>query len=134
VTREEVRRQLWPDTFLANLDANVNTTINKLRQVLGDSPENPVYVETIPRRGYSFIASVEFSSVPAAPPAELLKTVFGCNCPECTFASCGLQHSLVKEARTHLSPRGQLAVRGNDSWRAAGIRLVLCTGQESAFG
>jgi hypothetical protein len=43
--------------------------------VLGDSPENPVYVETIPRRGYSFIASVEFSSVPAAPPAELLKTV-----------------------------------------------------------
>jgi DNA-binding winged helix-turn-helix (wHTH) protein len=75
VTREEVRRQLWPDTLLANLDANVNTTINKLRQVLGDSPENPVYVETIPRRGYSFIASVEFSSVPAAPPAELLKTV-----------------------------------------------------------
>lgn len=75
VTREEVRRHLWPDTLLANLDANVNTTMNKLRQVLGDSPENPVYVETIPRRGYSFIASVEFSSVPAATPAELLKTV-----------------------------------------------------------
>jgi DNA-binding winged helix-turn-helix (wHTH) protein len=69
VTREEVRRQLWPDTFLANLDANVNTTMNKLRRVLGDSPENPVYVETIPRRGYSFIASVEFSSVPGAPSA-----------------------------------------------------------------
>jgi DNA-binding winged helix-turn-helix (wHTH) protein len=75
VTREEVRRQLWPDTLLPNLDANVNTTMNKLRQVLGDSPGNPVYVETIPRRGYSFIASIEFSSVPAAPPAELLKTV-----------------------------------------------------------
>src|SRR4030088_3531791 len=65
VTREEVRGQLWPDTLLANLDANVNTTMNKLRQVLGDSPGKPVYVETIPRRGYSFIASVEFSSVPA---------------------------------------------------------------------
>src|SRR5258708_23768528 len=70
VTREEVRRQLWPDTFLANLDANVNTTMNKLRQVLGDSPESPVYIETIPRRGYSFIASLEFSSVPGTPPAE----------------------------------------------------------------
>jgi DNA-binding winged helix-turn-helix (wHTH) protein len=68
VTREEVRRQLWPDTLLANLDANVNTTMNKLRQVLGDSPETPVYVETIPRRGYSFIANVEFSSGPDAPP------------------------------------------------------------------
>jgi DNA-binding winged helix-turn-helix (wHTH) protein len=70
VTREEVRRHLWPDTFLANLDANVNTTMNKLRQVLGDSPEGPVFIETIPRRGYSFIASVEFSRVPSEPFAE----------------------------------------------------------------
>jgi DNA-binding winged helix-turn-helix (wHTH) protein len=75
VTREEVRRQLWPDTFLANLDANVNTTMNKLRQVLGDSPETPVYVETIPRRGYTFIARVEFSSVPGVPSAEFAKVV-----------------------------------------------------------
>src|SRR5260370_18947567 len=76
VTREDVRRQLWPDTFLANLDANVNTTMNKLRQVLGDSPESPVYIETIPRRGYRFIASVDFSSVPGTPPAEGGKTVW----------------------------------------------------------
>jgi DNA-binding winged helix-turn-helix (wHTH) protein len=63
VTREEVRRQLWPETFLTNLDANVNTTINKLRQVLDDSPERPLYIETVPRRGYSFVAAVEFSDV-----------------------------------------------------------------------
>ena len=75
VTREQVRRQLWPDTFLANLDANVNTTMNKLRQVLGDSPESPAYIETIPRRGYSFIASVEYSSVPFAPSAEDAGTI-----------------------------------------------------------
>jgi DNA-binding winged helix-turn-helix (wHTH) protein len=75
VTREEVRRQLWPDTFLSNLDANVNTTMNKLRLVLGDSPENPVYIETIPRRGYSFIASVEYLSVPDAPSAEGAKAI-----------------------------------------------------------
>jgi DNA-binding winged helix-turn-helix (wHTH) protein len=71
VTREEVRRQLWPDAFLANLDANVNTTINKLRLVLGDSPESPVYIETIPRRGYSFLAAVEFSDVAGESSAEL---------------------------------------------------------------
>jgi DNA-binding winged helix-turn-helix (wHTH) protein len=64
ISREEVRKWLWPEAFLANLDANVNTTMNKLRQVLGDSPENPRYVETMPRRGYSFIATVEFSELP----------------------------------------------------------------------
>ena len=63
VTREEVRRQLWPDTSLTNFDANVNTKMNKLRQVLGDSSDNSRYIETIPRRGYSFMASVEFSEV-----------------------------------------------------------------------
>ncbi|HLZ93252.1 MAG TPA: winged helix-turn-helix domain-containing protein [Candidatus Acidoferrum sp.] len=66
VTREEVRRHLWPDIYLGNRDANVNTTMNKLRQVLGDSPEGPLYIETIPRRGYCFIARVEFSDVPMA--------------------------------------------------------------------
>jgi len=65
ISREEVRKWLWPEIFLANLDANVNTTMNKLRQVLGDSPESPRYIETLPRRGYSFIASVEFSDQPA---------------------------------------------------------------------
>ena len=67
VTREEVRRQLWPEASLANLDANVNTTMNKLRQVLGDSADSPAYIETIPRRGYSLLASVEFSDVPGLP-------------------------------------------------------------------
>jgi len=61
VSREDVRKGLWPEVFLVNLDANVNTTMNKLRQVLGDSPENARYIETMPRRGYSFIAAVEFS-------------------------------------------------------------------------
>jgi DNA-binding winged helix-turn-helix (wHTH) protein len=65
VTREEVRGHLWPDRFLTNLDANVNTTMNKLRLVLGDSPESPVYIETIPRRGYSFLAAVQFSDNPS---------------------------------------------------------------------
>jgi DNA-binding winged helix-turn-helix (wHTH) protein len=75
ITREEVRRQLWPDAFLANLDANVNTTINKLRLVLGDCPEAPTYIETIPRRGYSFIAKVEFSDSPGEPPGEVAESV-----------------------------------------------------------
>lgn len=61
VTREALRARLWPPDSRVNYDANVNTTVNKLRQVLGDSSDQPAFVETIPRKGYSFIAPVEFS-------------------------------------------------------------------------
>jgi DNA-binding winged helix-turn-helix (wHTH) protein len=64
VTREELRMQLWPSDTHVNYDANVNTTVNKLRLVLGDSTEQPVYVETIPRKGYSFVAKIEYADRP----------------------------------------------------------------------
>ena len=66
VTREELRVQLWPSDTHVNYDANVNTTVNKLRQVLGDSPDQPVYVETIPRKGYSFVSKIEYTDRPPA--------------------------------------------------------------------
>jgi DNA-binding winged helix-turn-helix (wHTH) protein len=65
VTREELRMQLWPSDTHVNYDANVNTTVNKLRQVLGDSPP-PAFAETILRKGYSFVAKVEYFDRPAA--------------------------------------------------------------------
>jgi DNA-binding winged helix-turn-helix (wHTH) protein len=61
VTRDELRQHLWPAETQVNYDANVNTTVNKLRQTLGDSSDKPLYVETIPRKGYCFIAQPEFS-------------------------------------------------------------------------
>jgi len=95
VTREELRARLWPSDTHVNFDANVNTTVNKLRQILGSSdggdassgadnsrggnaandyrggsadgrtaagePEDTVYVQTIPRKGYSFVSKVDFS-------------------------------------------------------------------------
>src|SRR5215472_2353800 len=57
VTREEFQKRLWPDTFV-DVDHNLNTAINKIREALGDSSENPRFVETLPRRGYRFIAPV----------------------------------------------------------------------------
>jgi DNA-binding winged helix-turn-helix (wHTH) protein len=60
VTREELRARLWPSDTHVNFDANVNTTVNKLRQILGDSNEESAYVQTVPRRGYSFVSKVEF--------------------------------------------------------------------------
>ncbi|MCI0718342.1 MAG: tetratricopeptide repeat protein [Acidobacteria bacterium] len=58
VTREELRQKLWPtDTFI-DFDTGLNSAIKKLRDVLGDSAEKPRYIETLPRRGYRFIAPV----------------------------------------------------------------------------
>ena len=58
VTREELQKRLWPDTFV-DVDHNLNTAINKIREVLGDSAESPRFVETLPRRGYRFIGELE---------------------------------------------------------------------------
>ena len=69
VTREELQKRLWPDTFV-DVDHNLNTAINKIREVLGDSAESPRFVETLPRRGYRFVAPVEGAkAAPAAGPA-----------------------------------------------------------------
>ena len=74
VTREELRARLWDSDTHVNYEANVNTTVNKLRQILGDSNEQSVYVRTIPRKGYSFVGPMEFleraSPVAAAPAAD----------------------------------------------------------------
>jgi DNA-binding winged helix-turn-helix (wHTH) protein len=61
VTREELRQRLWPAETYVNYDANVNTTVNKLRLALGDSSEKPIYIETIPRRGYCLLVQPEIS-------------------------------------------------------------------------
>ena len=61
VTREELRIRLWPADTHVNYDANVNTTVNKLRQALGDSTDKPLYIETIPRKGYCLLVQPEVS-------------------------------------------------------------------------
>jgi TolB-like protein/DNA-binding winged helix-turn-helix (wHTH) protein len=57
VTREELQKRLWPDTFV-DVDHNLNSAINKIREVLGDSAESPRFVETLPRKGYRFIGPI----------------------------------------------------------------------------
>jgi DNA-binding winged helix-turn-helix (wHTH) protein len=65
VSRETLRTRLWPRDTHLNYDANVNTTVNKLRQVLGDTNEESKFIGTVPRRGYSFVAKVDYVERPA---------------------------------------------------------------------
>jgi len=71
VGRERLRERLWPTDTFVDFDHGVNTAINRLRDALGDSADNPRFIETLPRRGYRFIAPVESS----APPAQAAQAV-----------------------------------------------------------
>jgi DNA-binding winged helix-turn-helix (wHTH) protein len=88
VSREELRQKLWPADTFVDFDHSLNTIINKLREVLGDSASNPRFIETLAKRGYRFLLPVEpardsrgestttsagdTASVQANPPASLL--------------------------------------------------------------
>jgi serine/threonine protein kinase/DNA-binding winged helix-turn-helix (wHTH) protein/dipeptidyl aminopeptidase/acylaminoacyl peptidase len=75
VDREEIRKRLWPNDTIVEFDHSIHTAIKKLRQALGDSADNPQYVETVARRGYRLIVAVEPCVEPGVeavqiPPAE----------------------------------------------------------------
>jgi TolB-like protein/DNA-binding winged helix-turn-helix (wHTH) protein len=67
ITREELRKLLWPADVFVDFDQGLNKSILKLREALGDSPGSPRYIETIPRVGYRFIAPVITGVVPQNP-------------------------------------------------------------------
>jgi TolB-like protein/DNA-binding winged helix-turn-helix (wHTH) protein len=67
VTREELRQRLWTSDTFVDFDVGVNSAIRKLREALDDSAENPRFIETLPRRGYRFIASVQSATTGQIP-------------------------------------------------------------------
>src|ERR1700756_5350493 len=69
VSREELRNRLWTNETFGDFDQAVNIAIGKLRSALGDSADDPRYIETLPKRGYRFIAEV--SVVDLDPPAKI---------------------------------------------------------------
>jgi cholera toxin transcriptional activator len=72
VTREELREKIWPADTFVDFDHSLNTAVNKIREALGDSASSPRFVETLARRGYRFIASVENAEVETTMPAPAL--------------------------------------------------------------
>src|SRR6202030_1768808 len=59
ITRDELRVRLWPGDTFVDFDHGLNNAVMRLREALGDSPDKPRFIETLPRRGYRFIAPVE---------------------------------------------------------------------------
>src|SRR5579864_4934872 len=67
VTREEIADQIWGKDVFLDVDNGINTAIRKIRQVLNDDPQTPQFVETIPGRGYRFIAPLETTKTQSRP-------------------------------------------------------------------
>jgi DNA-binding winged helix-turn-helix (wHTH) protein len=67
VTRDDLRRRLWPDEVFVDFDNVLNTAVARLRDTLGDSAERPRFIETLPKRGYRFIAAVSQPVATAEP-------------------------------------------------------------------
>src|SRR5258707_9580532 len=59
VTREELRKRVWPTDTVVDFDHGINNAIKRLREALGDTAETPRYIETLPRRGYRFVQQIQ---------------------------------------------------------------------------
>src|SRR5262249_54725651 len=70
VTREELQKELWPDETFVDFEQGINAAVKRLRVALEDSADKPRFIETLPRRGYRFIARVENGAQPALPATE----------------------------------------------------------------
>jgi TolB-like protein/DNA-binding winged helix-turn-helix (wHTH) protein/tetratricopeptide (TPR) repeat protein len=102
VTREELRQKLWSADTFVDFDVGLNTAIKRLRDALADSAESPRYIETLPRKGYRFIAAV--ASTTSAPHQDLTTG--------------------TENAAEH--PMGALAVlRSSKLWFVAGLLAVM---------
>ena len=99
VTREELRERLWPADTFVDFDHSLNTAVNKLREVLGDSATNPRFIETLARRGYRFVGEVERSL--EAPDAG--QTLSATNGP--AQAKNGLERGTPEPGQDHDLPK-----------------------------
>lgn len=73
VTREELQQKLWSEDTFVDFDTGLNSTVKRLRDILGDSADHPRFIETLPRRGYRLMVPVEWdgAKAPAAAPKAL---------------------------------------------------------------
>src|SRR5664279_3260685 len=59
VTRDDLRARLWPQNTFVEFESSLNVAVRRLREALSDDAQNPIYVETVPRRGYRFLGTME---------------------------------------------------------------------------
>src|SRR5246127_467996 len=108
VTREELRSRVWPNESFGDFDQALNIAIGKLRSALGDSADNPRFIETLPKRGYRFIADVSVLDADARP--KMPESVAG-DLPRSQEKKTELGHTL-EGAGLAVAPKRRLWLTG----------------------
>ena len=113
VTRDEIRAMLWPEDTFVDFEHGLNAAIRRLREALNDNADTPRFVETLPRRGYRFISSVERVDSTRQP-------VLGAQPVPCDTSDSGS----VATAKPTILPRAPARKRPSSLWAAVAMLLV----------
>jgi len=105
VSREEIRKRVWPSDTFVDFDHGINNAINRLREALGDTAETPRFIETLPRRGYRFVATID-DQAPRMRSLAVLPLENLSRDPEQEYFTDGLTEALI----TSLAKIGALRV------------------------
>jgi DNA-binding winged helix-turn-helix (wHTH) protein len=119
VSRDEIRRLLWDDATFVDYDTGVDYCVHRIRSVLGDDAQAPRYVETLPRRGYRFIAPVRLERAFAEPTVAVLPFANLNRDPEMDYFADGVADALITElaripAVRVISRQSVLHLKGTD--------------------
>jgi DNA-binding winged helix-turn-helix (wHTH) protein len=133
VTRTEIQKTLWEEGQFVEFDHAVNTAIKKVREALDDDPESPRIIETLPRKGYRFIASVEWVEDEVMEPEALeIAPVDVLELPDAIVPSTPVTPDVVVDVRQEpapaMEPPAAAPHRSPLLWVLAALVLVLLTG------
>ena len=120
VTREQLQKRLWPEDTFVDFEHGLNTAINKLRDALSDEADNPRFIETLPKRGYRFIAPVFASAAPRAPLHAVAPASVPTPFPSSAISPVG-PSDISSPAPTAASAKSRLS-----TYFAAAAMLLLC--------
>src|SRR5271154_6345326 len=117
IARDELRRRLWPADTFVDFDNALNTAVNKLREALCDTAANPRFIETLPRRGYRFLAHVDLPATPVQRAERRTKPMLGVlpfenlgGDPEQEYFADGLTEEMISQlGRRHSARLGVIA-------------------------
>jgi DNA-binding winged helix-turn-helix (wHTH) protein len=110
VTREEIKEQVWGEETYVDFEQGMNHCIKQIRTVLGDNADNPLYVETLPRRGYRFLAPVVSKNV-LAPAPRIIKSQSGVQSG--VMRALGPDHALIAPKTPEAPPKVEVVGRGD---------------------
>jgi DNA-binding winged helix-turn-helix (wHTH) protein/Tol biopolymer transport system component len=139
VPREELQRRLWPAGTFVEYEQSLNKAVNKLREALADSSDHPVYIETLPRRGYRFLAPVEMNRTPITtaqpiatpqrvlPKLRVLPGLIGGGLLLAIFLGLGLWPAGVPQVE-------RVVQLTNDFTMKVGMGRLICDGSRVLYG